>query len=120
MRTKELVVQLTDLGLSEPEARIYLATLKSGPTLLAPLSKAAQMPRSSAYEVVEALAARRLILLSSLGKRTIYAAASPTQLLKDILDKEVVARQIIPQLELVMPTLETKTSSQVDTPLPFD
>lgn len=102
MRHKELIAQLTSIGLLDHEAVVYIAGLKCGPSLLAPLARTAEISRSTAYEVVEQLAKRGLFTISTSQKRTIYSATSPTQLLKEILDREYRIRAIIPELEQMM------------------
>lgn len=119
MRSKELTLQLTELGLTEHEARVYLTGIKKGPSLLAHLSESAEIPRSSTYEIVEGLLSQRLFTASSSGKRTLYTAAAPMQLLKDLLNKEQLARSIIPQLEMLMPSELKSEQPNAEVPL-FD
>lgn len=112
MRTKELIAQLEACGLATLEAQVYVAALRSGPSLLAPLARLAEISRSTTYEIVESLAKRGLFTLSITQKRTIYTAASPTQLLKETLDREHRVRSIIPELEQLMPAAEASPASE--------
>ncbi len=102
MRHKELVAQLIAIGLSDHEAIVYIAGLKCGPSLLAALARGAEIARSTTYEVVETLAKRGLFSLSTNQKRTVYTATAPTQLLKEVLEREYRIRAIIPELEQIM------------------
>lgn len=118
MRHKELIAQLTSIGLTDHEAVVYIAGLKCGPSLLAPLARAAEISRSTTYETVEQLAKRGLFTISTNQKRTIYATVPPTQLLKEILDREYRIRAIIPELEQMMQTeSDAPTTKSINLPL---
>ncbi len=118
MRHKELIAQLISIGLTDHEASVYLAGLKTGPSLLAPLARAAEISRSTTYEIVETLAKRGLFLLSTSQKRTIYSAVAPTQLLKEILEREYRIRAIIPELEqLIQNSPDLSSTNSVNLPL---
>ncbi len=112
MRTKELIVQLEACGLSEIEAHVYIAGLKCGPSLLAPLARAAEIPRSTVYEIVESLTKRGLFTLSTAQKRTLYTASPPTQLLKELLDREQRVRLLLPELELQIPPTQNAPTQE--------
>jgi len=121
MRTKELVLQLQTIGFSDAEARIYLSGLKLGPALLAPLAREAGVPRSTAYEVVEAMEHRRLFTIQQTGKRTLYCAVTAHQLLKETLNREQLIRQLLPHLESLMPVISDASSDEAaSAALPLD
>lgn len=120
MRTKELIKELQQFGLTEPEARLYCAGLKSGSVLLAPLARAAEIPRSTAYEIVEQMVGRGLFSVEQQGKRTLYKASSGAQLLKNELSKVELLRQLLPHLEPKESADTVKELPSIETPLPFE
>ena len=52
---------LKNLGLSEKEAIIYLASLELGPSTIQEISKKAQIKRSSTYDMIRFLMERGLM-----------------------------------------------------------
>jgi len=80
MRQNKLVDTLTDLGLSEHEASVYLAALSLGPSTIAKISKAAEIKRTTVYSVVDALQVRGLMNVEVRGLKKLYAASNPEKL----------------------------------------
>ncbi len=119
MRSTELLQNLENLGLEKSEAAIYLAALKLRSSLLAPLAKAAEIPRSSAYSIIEHLIQKKFLIVEIKGKREYYLAAPPQQLLRRLLEQEQTVRTILPTLEALMPD-ELSIKLQKQTKLPFD
>jgi hypothetical protein len=72
--------RLLELGLSEKEARVYLAMLELGSAKPPELAKKAGVNRSTAYFVVEALRKRGLALPDPNGDATAFVAESPDRL----------------------------------------
>ncbi len=111
MRKKELTEELEKLGLSAEQAELYIAGLKLGASLLAPLAKEAHIPRTSAYALIEQLERERLFNTIPSGRRILHQAAAPTQLLKRVLDQEHIVRELLPFLESLTPKpLDASTS----------
>ena len=52
---------LRNIGLSEKEAIIYLASLELGPSTIQEISKKAQLKRSSVYDLISSLVERGLM-----------------------------------------------------------
>lgn len=78
---------LTQLGLSEKEALLYLLLLRNGPSPASSLAKRLQIKRVSLYPVLESLTERGLVDYEQtpLGRR--YIPHDPVCLL-DLLEKE--------------------------------
>jgi sugar-specific transcriptional regulator TrmB len=77
----DLVHELTGLGFTEYEARIYLALLEENPATGYRLSKRSGVPRSMAYETLSRLDARGVVMQSHEGKTTRYRPLPPDVLL---------------------------------------
>lgn len=76
-----LLQQLTQLGFTEYEARIYLALLQEYPATGYQLSKRSGVPRSMAYQALGRLDTRGAVLQTRDGKATRYRPLPPQMLL---------------------------------------
>jgi len=79
--------QLKNLGLTENEAKVYLAMLELGPAAVLEISAKAGVNRPTAYVQIESLKKMGLVSTQSKGNKTLFVAESPSQL-EFILDKE--------------------------------
>jgi HTH-type transcriptional regulator, sugar sensing transcriptional regulator len=77
----DLVDQLSTLGLTEYESKVYLALLREHPATGYQLSKAAGIPRSMVYEALGRLEARGAALSTVEEKATLYQPVPPDTLL---------------------------------------
>src|SRR5690349_12706316 len=77
----DMVDQLTALGLTEYESKVYLALLREHPATGYQLSKAAGIPRSMVYEALGRLEARGAALSTLEEKATLYRPVPPDTLL---------------------------------------
>jgi Cd2+/Zn2+-exporting ATPase len=76
-----LIDQLAALGLTEYEAKVYLALLSENPATGYQISKSSGVPRSMVYEALGRLEARGAALKSEDEKATQYRPVSPATLL---------------------------------------
>jgi len=77
----DVLDNLTAIGLTEYEARVYLALLRESPTNGYQLSKKTGVPRSMVYEALGRLHARGAVLKSGDAKTTLYQPVPPDLLL---------------------------------------
>lgn len=91
-----LISDLMALGLTEYEAKVYLALLKENPANGYQLAKKTGVPRSMVYEALGRLHARGAVLKSGDERTTIYRPLPPGQLLEKY-DRQ--HRQLIQNLE---------------------
>jgi HTH-type transcriptional regulator, sugar sensing transcriptional regulator len=100
-----MLKELQDMGLSEKEARVYLAALELGRTTAEKLATAAKVNRSTTYVQLESLMKMGLMSTYEEGKKTYFAPESPTYL-KRILELkrgEISARE--KELDKLLPDL---------------
>lgn len=76
-----LLEQLAALGLTEYEAKVYLALLSEHPATGYQVSKGAGVPRSMVYEALGRLESRGAVLKSVEEKATLYRPVPPAMLL---------------------------------------
>lgn len=75
-----MLKELQDIGLSEKEARVYLAALELGRTTAEKLATHAKVNRSTTYVQLESLMAKGLISTYEEGKKTYFVPESPESL----------------------------------------
>lgn len=67
----------TELGLSPTETRVYLASLKLGPTSVQEIAKKAKLSRTATYDVISSLQDRSLMSTFERGKKKFFTAEDP-------------------------------------------
>lgn len=82
-----MLKELQDIGLSEKEARVYLAALELGQTTAEKLAKQAKVNRSTTYVQLESLMKKGLISTFEEGKKTVFTPESP-ELLRRLLSRQ--------------------------------
>jgi sugar-specific transcriptional regulator TrmB len=90
---------LTDMGLSEKAAQLYLASLQLGPGSLTELARRAAMKRPTAYLVVDELLMKGFLRRSRKGRRSLFEAEPPRRLLQ-------IAQSHVRDVERHLPELE--------------
>ena len=103
-----ILSDLINLGLSEKEAKVYLASLELGSSSVAQIAKESKVNRATTYVILEALAKMGLVGKIEEDKKTFYAASHPESLerifeiqLKDINERRKSLEKILPDLRLV-------------------
>lgn len=81
---------LADLGLAPKEAETYIAMLELGPASVQDIAKKAGINRTTTYVMLEGLKKHGLVSTFEKGKKTLFAAENPHQLL-DILTRQTNA-----------------------------
>lgn len=76
----ELDKKLIELGLSEKEARVYLAALSLGPGAVQKIARAAQVNRPTTYVMIESLTKRGLMSSFEKEKKRFFTAEPPERL----------------------------------------
>jgi Cd2+/Zn2+-exporting ATPase len=85
---ENLLSQLTVLGFSEYEGRVYLALLEENPATGYQLSKRSGVPRSMVYEALGRLANRGAVMLSDTRRATFYQPVPPDAMLDRFLEEQ--------------------------------
>jgi len=71
---------LTNLGLTDNEAKIYLSFLYEGETTAADISRKMKLDKSSTYRAVESLTKKQLLIVTPRTKGTTYSPVNPSSL----------------------------------------
>lgn len=97
--TKEQTLE--QLGLTEKQARVYLALLELGESSISLIASRARVKRTSIYNFISELVTLGLITQTQRRNRTLYRAESP-QKLKDLIDnRQKQLTELLPELEIL-------------------
>jgi len=103
-----LVNDLEKLGLSDKEAKVYLAVLELGEGNIAQIAKKSGVKRTTVYDIVVSLKEKQLLTETLKGKKHIYFAEDPRKL-DDIYDeRKATLKKILPELLSAMNAIEKK------------
>jgi sugar-specific transcriptional regulator TrmB len=110
------VKALLDLGLTDKEAKVYLASLELGPATAQQLAAKAAVVRPTAYVAIGGLVKRGLVSQVTRGKKQYFQSEKPGRLAQ-LLESE--KRQILEReqtLKHLLPMLQSLVASAVDRP----
>jgi sugar-specific transcriptional regulator TrmB len=82
-----LINILKDLGLSDHEASVYLASLSLGPSTISKIAQNSGVKRTSVYPIIDSLRQKGLVNIEFQGWKKLYTAESPDKLKFIINDK---------------------------------
>ncbi len=99
---------LEKIGLSEKEAKVYLAALELGPATVQTIATRAHVARPTTYVILEELGKKGLMSMTDKPYRALFSAEPPQQLLKylelqelELKDKRHEAEAILQDLDAV-------------------
>jgi sugar-specific transcriptional regulator TrmB len=102
----DLQEQLTRIGFTEYESKVYLALLSQHPATGYQISKESSVPRSMVYETLSRLHSRGAVLETVEDRVTLYRPLPPATLLERL---EVERRQLVADLSIGLQALYTET-----------
>jgi sugar-specific transcriptional regulator TrmB len=99
--------QLQIIGLSDNEASIYLALLGLGKGTVSQISRKALLNRTTGYDVLDRLVAKKLVSISGKKPKQEYVAESPEHI-KTLISEELNKRQQeLDQAKKIIPELKS-------------
>lgn len=105
---KNLQSLFEHLGLTEEEAKVYLAALELGEASMQELATKSGIPRTSIYNFMRSMIKRRLIATGVRKKRTVYSAIHPNQLVEIEHGRMRELQTILPELLAIHNKSQTK------------
>ena len=91
--------ELTNVGLSDAEARIYYTVLQRGSASVKEIAQDSGFHRTNIYDVLDKLKEKGLITFYKVGKTTIYKAADPENLSAYLKEKQLFLDALMPDLK---------------------
>ncbi len=112
-----LLQDLQKLGLSDKEAKVYLATLELGQETVQNIAKKAKVNRATTYVILESLSKKGLASQFDHGKKTFFTASNPEALrsLFELQKKEIEERQ--KYFDALLPEIKTVANTNSDKPV---
>lgn len=98
--------ELQKLGLSDKEAKVYLASMELGPSPVQAISVKAGVNRATTYVMIESLIERGLMSSFEKGKKKFFTAESPDQLVSLLHREEVEVKEKTRQMMEILPELK--------------
>ena len=90
---------LERIGLSSNEARVYLALLELGPSLVGKITEKSKVHRRTVYDVLESLIDKGLVSYIVEINRKVFEATEPERLLELLKEREKEIKEILPELQ---------------------
>lgn len=110
METQEII---EEVGLSEQEAKVYLALLKLGTSLASRVSSETKINRSLVYQLLDKLINKGFVSYVIRENRRYYRAVHPEKLLDILKEKEEKLKSMLPKLTSLYPPKEKKPVVEV-------
>lgn len=90
--------ELSNLGLSPEEAKVYLAVLELGGSFASSIARKAKIPRVNCYYVLENLRKKGLISIETKKDLRFFIAEPPQVIVNQVKDQYEKAKKILPEL----------------------
>lgn len=113
---QELIAQIEELGLSNKEARVYVANLMLGPASVQQIADFAEIKRVTTYVILESLISLGLVSQTMKGKKTLFGAEDPSNLRRLLEKREQELREQKTSFEQVLPELQSLKTLPEDAP----
>lgn len=104
----EYIQELRNLGLKDKEAAVYLSCLELGPSPVQPIARKSKVVRATTYVILESLMNMGLVTKYKEGKKTLFSAETPRQLMRllerqqeEIQEKQHELETILPELQMI-------------------
>lgn len=99
--------QLEKIGLVEKEAKIFLASLELGSSVVQEIAKKAEINRATAYVIIEKLMKKGLMSSVEKGKKTFFQVEDPKRLLTLLEEQEENLKRKEEEFKKHLPEFET-------------
>ena len=94
-----LIPNLTKLGLSENQAKVYLASLQLGADTVQNIARYALLKRPTVYLLLDDLINLGLMSKTQKNRKTVFLPADPQQLLDKVQTQEKIIGGLLPNLQ---------------------
>lgn len=114
MQIANLAKKLEAVGLTEKQAKVYVAALFLGPAAVQRIAEQAEVNRATTYVILAELADMGLVSETMEGKKTVFVAESPESIDRylDAMGKEIAGRK--ESLKAAMKDLQQVNRAEVE------
>jgi HTH-type transcriptional regulator, sugar sensing transcriptional regulator len=116
MNEQQLISHIEDLGLSNKEAKVYVACLSLGPSAVQRIADQSGIKRVTTYVILESLVGLGLMSQTVKGKKTYFIAEDPSNLKRLIEKRERELDEQKHNFKQILPELEGLKSLPKDSP----
>jgi predicted transcriptional regulator len=116
MNDQLLVSHVEELGLSNKEARVYLASLGLGPASVQKIADEAGIKRVTTYVILESLVGLGLVSQTVKGKKTYFVAEDPVNLERLIDRRRLELKEQKHNFDQILPELQNLKMQPKDSP----
>ncbi len=99
---------LFQFGFDKKRAAIYLALLQLGKAPVQAVAKAAGVKRTTAYSILKGLEEEGLVSRAREGKKQIFVAENPSQMMSRFESKKTALELLLPELSLLYSEISAK------------
>jgi len=104
----EINKSLEKLGLNGKKADVYLAALELGKARVIEIAKKAGVKRTTCYDILFDLERQGLIYETAKGKKRLFIGEDPEKIKKELVAKQKIFDEILPELQAVYNIKGTK------------
>ena len=94
----ETIEALKKFGLSEKEAKIYIASLELGESTASDIAIKSNLPRTLVYDILERLIEIGIASYVIKNNKKFFLASDPSQLSEILKEKQEIIKNILPEL----------------------
>ncbi len=99
---------LQKLGLTEKEAKVYLANLELGPAKIPAIAEKSGIKRTTVYVIINSLIQKGLVSFFQSKKTKKFIAEEPRKISLLLKEKQDILKKIMPELEALVKTKKEK------------
>ena len=104
---------LQEIGLSNTEAKVYLALLELGSALAGEITKKSEVNRTNVYDALERLIEKGLVTYVISANRKVFEPVSPDRLQKILKEKQEKLDSQMAEIQLKYKTSKTKEEATI-------
>ena len=108
--------ELVNLGLSEKEAKVYLAALELGRSAVQKIAQKAEVNRATTYVILESLMKKGLVSSYTEGKKQFFVAEAPEKLSLLFREQEINLKRKQEYLDNILPELKSVKPQEKNKP----
>ncbi|MDA1061090.1 MAG: hypothetical protein O3B47_04845 [bacterium] len=97
----QLIKVLTNLGLTDKEAKVYLACTEKGVAMVSEIAKSAKINRVTTYDILEKLKQKGLVKYSTQNKLKYFRSTNPEILLEEFEKRTNDLRGSLPKFKIL-------------------
>ena len=96
-----MIKSLIEIGLSEKEATLYVASLELGSSTVLELAKTSKLKRTTIYSLIDSLIEKGLMIEEFKGFKKVYSPSEPKNLERILDTKKNLLENILPELSSI-------------------